>query len=178
MQKLTCVYVHVGGKQKTKKNNMKFSTFLLITILFSSCVIMKTPEYNKPLQQQPKPVNASYNSDHDNCDFLKDRITEEYLKGNEICDLRFLLDVISKTMNKFEKIPIDEYRINKIKKELISVFKDYNLSNSGNPTFRITEEELKRRVRCYLDYMLDPKNEYVAWYEFWKDSYYRNLNCK
>ena|SRR5436190_879604 len=146
---------------------MKIIKILFVTLALSSlssCVILTVGQY-----EEQKKLQA-----------LKDEKGEVHnlLLNQDIkhdtCNLGSLLKLISNNLESITNAQLDEFRINMIKNDLVNYYKVYK---SDKP-FVISENELQSRLSCYLDYILNPKYEYVPFWEFWKDSYYLKFPCK
>jgi hypothetical protein len=144
--------------------NLKPLCYLLVLFLSTSCITISLKTRNKKV------------SNYEKTDDVKNKLHKKLLSDDsDVCDMRFLLEIISKRVYDFEKIQIDEYRINKIKENLI---KTYNIYKAQDKVLRISEDELKLKLSCYLDYMLDPNNKEADWFDFFSDDHFRKFNCK
>lgn len=134
-------------------------------VLLTSCVIISPKQLNKQLQNQ---------SSKD----IKSEMHRQLLNGNnDTCNLTGLLKILAKNINRIQNNKLDD-RINKVKDELIKTYKNFNFKTTDYQSLIMNEIDLEAKVSCYLNYILDPKYEYVSFWEFWKTSYNLSYPCK
>lgn len=144
----------------------QLSILTALTVSLSSCIILTSRQYDEKLKNASSKEITTY--------------IHNELHGKKVvldtCDLTSLLKVLSQQqITKLQSTTLDANRINKIKDELIKVYNSYKLPDYS---FVINENDLQAKVKCYLDYILNPKYDYVPFYIFWKDSYYLKFPCK
>lgn len=150
------------------KDNMKQIKllFLITTVTsLSSCVVMTVGQYESQKKAQALKDNKS-------------ELHQLLLKNsfeNDTCNLSSLLRILGKNINRLSTTELDEFRINILKDELIKSYKMYQYKDLP---FVFSEKDLETKMSCYLDYILNPKYEYVPFWVFWKDSYYLKFPCK
>ncbi|WP_309642037.1 hypothetical protein [Flavobacterium sp.] len=148
---------------------MKKIIIALLAFSVTSCVVLKKSEYKEIMATNVK-SNARIS------DEIKDELHNKMMDSKMItdCDFTFLLEIISKRVYQFKKIEIDDERVNFIKDELIKLYDQYKQQPQS---LRISENELKKKVSFYLDYMLKPKNEKKNWFDF-EDNYIKKPKAK
>lgn len=136
-------------------------TLTIACLFLTSCVILPIDKYEGQKKLQS-------NKD------LKYEAHEILMNKTDKCGISPILKIISKNITRISKTEFDEIRVNRVKDELVKVY--YRYSNGEYDTIR-DSKDLENKVSCYLDYMLNPKYEYVSFFNFFNDSQYRSFPC-
>lgn len=134
-----------------------FQFFLLIIIFFglSSCVVLTVKQYET--QKKEQSINDMKSAVHH-------LLIDQNLR-NDTIDLSSLLRLISNNYKYVSTKKIDERRLELITFDLIRTYSDFWLQRSP---FEMNEHELATKVSHYLDYIMNPDNEYVRFRFYWK----------
>lgn len=147
------------------KTNHFLSIFVLIIFTYS-CVVKKNEvSENHNSIQKKNVVNE-----------IDKKLSSKNLNADS-CDLRFLLNTFGKYAQKYDDFELDEERINFIKSELTNLYDDYANDKSNSLFLTLTQDELKNRVNCYLDFLTNKNYAPVSFYKFWKDDHYKQFRC-
>lgn len=111
---------------------------------------------------------------------IKSEMHKQLLDSNyDTCNLTGLLRILAKNINRIQNGRLDE-RINRVKDQVLITYQQFknNAVLPNSERIVMNEGDLEAKISCYLDYVLEPRYEYVSFWEFWKTSYNLQFPCK